>query len=183
MQSKLKTTLLMLTAAAGIQAQTIATTGDTLYSAMNKGVGKSTDKGNTWVMTGYTQTPVNCVIVTGGKVYAGTKSGALVSGNGGTNWTKLTGNDVKDSNFVGFAVDVMLQLRGLTNKSQYVLGTNWIKKTDNISSDTTKKAIIGKSVDFYVISETKMYKTDFNANSYIPNFPFNFIHYIQASRE
>jgi len=158
MPNKLKTTLMMLIATIGLQAQTMVTTGDTLYSAMNKGVGKSTDKGNTWVITGYTQTPVNCIIVKSGKVYSGTKSGALVSGNGGTSWTKLTGNDVNDSNFVSLTIKGS-DLLGMTTKNIYKLnGSNWEKQSNNITTDTIKKALkISNTNEYIVVSETKIY--------------------------
>lgn len=80
----------------------LASDGSTVYAGTNNGIYKSSDNGITWYNTGLPDTEIRSLAVKGNTVFAAEYSsagGVYLSGDQGTNWTKL--NNGLPASYVG----------------------------------------------------------------------------------
>lgn len=123
-----------------ITAENFVSDDNYIYTSFyQKGVFRSADYGNEWeeVNNGLDKDYVNCLFVSDGKIYAGTKSGFFYSVNSGGNWIR-DNSGLTDStiNSIGKLNDIIYIA---TNAGVYVQSVSgpvsWLPANNGIASD------------------------------------------------
>jgi len=147
--------------------------GPTLFAGTQTGIYKSTDNGNSWIISGLVNVPISTMANNGSYLFAGTNDGFYFSSNFGTTWTVVNyhNNGLTYPNINTLAVSgsyVYAGANGGTNLGGVYLSTNngssWIAITTGLSDKNIQSLAVINSYVFAGTLNNGVYVTTNNGN-------------------